>query len=108
MSQADALEVEPRPGEKGSQENSPLAIAFAMGEVKGTVENLRTDLREFKESIKGDLDHRDQRMDAALLDHNVRIAALEKKVWQWSGIATLIGTLAGWAFEYVRAHGFPT
>lgn len=79
-----------------------------MGEVKGTVENLRTDLKEFKESIKGDLDHRDQRIDETLNKHDTRISALEKKVWQWSGIASLVGTLAGWALEYVRTHGIPS
>jgi hypothetical protein len=103
----EAIADIPRPNEKGSGENSPLAIAFAMGEVKGTVENLRTDLKQFKDDIREDLTHRDQRVDEALEKHDARISALEKKVWQWSGIATLIGTLAGWAFEYVRAHGLP-
>lgn len=97
----------PRPNEKGSGENSPLAIAFAMGEVKGSVENLRKDLDGFKTDIREDLNHRDSRIEKTVEDLNTRVSALEKKIWQWSGIATLIGTLAGWAFEYVRAHGFP-
>lgn len=62
-----------RKGEKGNQQD--FAFAFAMGEVKGTVENLRTDLRDFKHDILSSTSE-----DYKALDQ--RITKLEhRQVW---------------------------
>lgn len=84
-------------GEKEGQDGSPTALAFALGEIKGTVENLRTDIKEWKTETgtkTGDLE--------------TRMRALEKWKWMVAGAAAA-GGLAGQqvisAIARVTGHG---
>lgn len=83
----------PRPGEKGDQSFTPQ-VAFAMGEIKGSVENLRTDLREWKGEVKEDITERAVVTQKALDDHDARLRKLEQWKWMIAGAAAA-GGLAG-------------
>lgn len=79
-----------RSGEKGSQEFTP-AVAFAMGEIKGSVENLRTDLRDWKEDVKGTIASDRMAADKKMTDFENRIRFLEKWFWRATGAAAAGG-----------------
>lgn len=78
------------------QEFTP-AVAFAMGEIKGTVENLRTDLREWKGDLTGSIAAGDAANALKIADQETRIRALEKWKWMIAGAAGA-GGLAGGKF----------
>jgi hypothetical protein len=101
MSQDDGTE---RSGEKGSQEFTP-AVAFAMGEIKGAVENLRTDLREWKDDVKGDM-AADRAINVKKLDDiETRLRFLEKWFWRATGAAAAGGFGGAKVVEWLANMG---
>lgn len=82
-----------KPGEKGDQSFTPQ-VAFAMGEIKGSVENLRTDLRDWKDDVRKDILERSTATQATLTDHDARLRKLEQWKWMIAGAAAA-GGLAG-------------
>lgn len=79
--------------EKGDQEFTPQ-IAFAMGAIKGTVENLRTDLKEWKEDLRLTIASGDAASQKKTDDLESRVRALERWKWTIAGAAAA-GGLAG-------------
>lgn len=89
----DSEQQTDRPNEKGSQEFTP-AVAFAMGEIKGTVENLRTDLKEWKNDIRESITTGDSALNVKAADLEKRVRSLEQWKWTIAGAAAA-GGLAG-------------
>lgn len=89
---------EDRPNEKGSQEFTPQ-IAFALGTINGSVENLRTDLKEWKDDTKDTLtaDRLSTQKQVDGLD--ARIRSLEQWKWTIAGAAAAGGLAGGKLLE---------
>lgn len=85
-------------GEKGSQEFTP-AIAFALGTINGTVENLRTDLKEWKDDVKDTIAADKLAAAGRITDLDTRVRALEKWKWMIAGAAAAGGAASGKILE---------
>lgn len=93
MSQEDSNKPE-------GQEFTP-AVAFAMGEIKGTVENLRTDLKEWKNDLRDDIAARELATSNKIAALDLRVQSLEKWKWMIAGAAAAGGATAGKIFDII-------
>jgi hypothetical protein len=82
--------MEPEEKNPGSQEFTP-AVAFAMGEIKGEVNNLRRDLAGWKDDLKDTLKEDRAAVAKDILDHETRLRFLEKWFWRATGAAAAGG-----------------
>lgn len=89
-----------RSSDKGDQEFTPQ-IAFAMGAIKGTVENLRTDLKEWKEDLRLTIAAGDAAAVKKMDDLEARVRALEKWRWLVAGAAATGGLAGGKLIEFL-------
>lgn len=85
-----------KPNEKGDQfPTGPEAIAFALGELTGKVNNLRTDIKDWKDGAK-----------STAADHEDRLRIIEKwhvKITALTGAAgTILGFIVQWAVHNVH------
>lgn len=92
---------EEKQGEKGDQTFDPFFFTFAMGEIKGTVENLRTDLREWKDTLKSDMSAGDLSNSIKIADLETRMRVLEKWKWMVAGAAAAGGLAGGKLIDFI-------
>lgn len=93
---------EGRPNEKGEQyPTGPEAIAFALGEVTGKVNNLRADIQEWKGELRGSIAKEGAKVETQLADHEARLDAIEKWHIKITTLMGAAGAIVGWLGQWV-------
>jgi len=82
------------------QDYSPM-VAFAMGEIKGEVKNLRSDLADWKNDLRADIQAGDIANTTKIADLETRMRALEKWKWIIAGAAAAGGTAGGKIIDFL-------
>lgn len=100
----DGTDTQDRHGEKGSQEFTPQ-IAFALGQIDGTVKNLRTDIVEWKDDLKANMANDRAATSKRLDDMETRLRFLEKWFWRATGAAAAGGFGGAKLVEWLSTMG---